>query len=192
MIEMMTLRKPLPVFSLKKIILLISLVFPLFLVSCSTPEPPRDEAGALRDLVRETRHSFENPLYKALNGNDGEEARDLLEKIRLELSVGRNPANYAAGLLDRDGVVVASVSSGSASPGIFFSRYESFRQAMTKRKILPVRFYLQGGDKLMTVMVPIQKGGSVHGVLAVAIFEGEMKDRWGLTEEGFLSLDFNR
>lgn len=192
MIEMMTSRKPLPSCSIKKIVLLVLGAFFLCLASCFDDQAPSDEAGALRELVRKTIHSFESPLLEALKGHNEEDVQDLLGKIRTEFSAGRDPANYAVGLLDKDGVVVASVSSGPASPGIFFSRYESFREVMKKKKIVSVRFYLQSGHKLMTIVAPVQNGASLQGILAVTILDAEMKNRWGITEEVFLSLNFNR
>jgi len=131
------------------------------------------------------------PVRRDLAAGDTAGLQVLLEGFRNEISRGRDRDRYAAGVLDGDGIVVAAASQGGSGKGIYFSRYELFRKVMKQRRIVPFRLYLQDGSRLMAVAAPLGEDGLAAGVLVLTFLSGELADRWGITEEEFLALEFD-
>ena len=73
-----------------------------------------------------------------------------------------------------------------------FYNYEVVQQALRTRKVTQQRLFLQNGSRLYVICIPLLKNDRIIGLLALALSASDAKNRWGLTEKEFLSLDFNR
>lgn len=165
-------------------------IFLFFIGACSAGPGSSDRAKAFQGLIRGEILSRVEPVRRDLTAGDTAGLQVLLEGFRNEISRGRDRDRYAAGVLDGDGIVAAA-SPGGSGKGIYFSRYELFRKVMKQRRIVPFRLYLQDGSRLMAVAAPLGEDGLAAGILVLTFLSGELADRWGITEEEFLALEFD-
>jgi hypothetical protein len=182
--------KKLPKFSRLWVVLLILLLG--FSVGCQTKEPPLSPAAArFKQEVKECINSVAKPLLGPLSKRDTVGIHAALKKTEpenLKLCV-RCP--FRMGVMDRNGNSLA-LYPPRKNANLDFYRYEVVQQALNDRKIAQRRLYLQDGSSLYVICVPLLKNDEVIGVLAVALSASEAKNKWGLTEKEFMSMDFNR
>lgn len=184
-------RRPASAGGTGKFLCLLPWIFLFFIVACSAGPGPSDRAKTFQGMIRQEILSRTEPIRRELAAGDTEGLQALLEGFRNDVSRGRDGGRYATGVLDSDGIVVAAASPGGSGKGIYFSRYEMFRKVMKQRRIVPFRLYLRDGGRLMAVAAPVGGGGSASGVLVLSFLSGELTDRWGITEEEFLALEFD-
>lgn len=182
--------KKLPKFFRLWVVLLILLLG--FSYGCQTKEPPLSPAAArFKQEVKECIGSVTKPLIGPLSKRDAAGIHAALKKTEpenLKLCV-RCP--FRMGVMDVDGTSLA-LYPPRKNANLDFYKYEVVQQALKDRKIAQQRLYLQDGSSLYVICVPLLKDYQVMGILAIALSASEAKNKWGLTEEEFMAIDFNR
>ena len=96
---------------------------------------------------------------------------------------------FSIGVLNRYGETLAIYPPRETTTN--FANYELVTKTVNTKQIQQQRFFLQDGAILYIVCAPISRADRVIGLAAVAINAEEAKQRWGLTEQEFLALNFN-
>ena len=65
------------------------------------------------------------------------------------------------------------------------------KKVLSKGRTRPIRLYLQGGDELWMVVVPLKVDGRVAGAALIS-FHGEwITSQWGISADQFMSLELD-
>ena len=151
--------------------------------------------AAFRQEIGETVQRLAPPLTLPLVRGDERAVQKALGTV-CDTGAGRlprKPVTCSMGVLNRDGLTVAlSRAAGSPREAFDYSRYESVSKALKKGKTMPARLFGPNRSVSYVVMVPLRHQGKVVGLLGLVFSPQELNARWGLTEEEFLSLNFNR
>jgi len=98
---------------------------------------------------------------------------------------------FTIAVLNRHGVVLTVYPQ---RPGYsrHYSDYQLAAKALEKEETWNGRLFLQDGTKLYSICEPLRKAGKVVGALVLTVSDCEVQQRWGISEEEFLALNFNR
>jgi len=174
-------------FGMFLLLLLLGLVF-----GCQAKEPPLSPAAAaFKKEIKECFGRLVQPLIEPVLKKDIAAIKTCLENTEPEALKLCRMCPFRMGVLDKKGNNLA-VHPPKKDGGMEFHSYEVVQQALKSRKITHQRLYLQDGSGLYVICAPLLKGEQTIGILAIAMSAAEAKSRWGLTEEEFLSLDFNK
>lgn len=174
--------------------LLILLLFLLLGLGfgCQTQEPPLSPAAArFKAEVKDCIHKLAQPLTGPVLSKDRATIIDTLRKTEPEAIKLCRMCPFRMGVMGPNGDTLAVYPPKNAA-SLDFYNYEVVQQALRTRKVTQQRLFLQNGSRLYVICIPLLKNDRIIGLLALALSASDAKNRWGLTEKEFLSLDFNR
>ncbi len=172
-------------------------VVPLLLLlglnyGCQTKEPPLSPAAAaFKQEIRECIGRLVKPLMQPIIKKDKAAINEALKKAEPEAIKLCRMCPFRMGVMNKNGDTLAVYPPRKEAHLDFYS-YEVVQQALKNRKIAQQRLFLQDGSSLYVICVPLLREEQVIGLLAIALSSTEARNRWGLTEQEFLALDFNR
>jgi hypothetical protein len=159
---------------------------------CGAKEPPLSPAAAaFKKEIRECIAMLAVPLTERVMKRDIPAIQVCLAQIEPEVIKLCRRCPFRLGVLDREGNTLA-VHPPKKTGDLDFYRYDVVQQALKEHRITRQRLFLQDGSKLYVVCAPLLQEQKTVGILAVALSADEARTRWGLTEEEFLVIDFNR
>ena len=162
----------------------------VILGGCGKKEVPLTKAGqkCKKALLAEM-----NELTTALTGSVAQEDWVTTEKI-LQTSFEKlqNEGIFAPeriAVLDRNGITQGGFPPRTIR-AMDFSSYQQARIVYEQKKITPTMLYLEG-NKIFVLIGPLLQKNQVIGA-ALMIFPDESLKKWQVSEQEFLSIDFNR
>lgn len=159
---------------------------------CQGKEPPLSPAAAsFKQEIKECLGRLVQPLMEPVLQRDTAAINETLKKTEPEAIKLCRMCPFRMGVMDKDGGTLA-VYPPQKDAHLDFHNYEVVKQALKNRKIAQQRLFLQDGSSLYVICVPLLKEKQVIGMLAIVLSSTEARNRWGLTEQEFLALDFNR
>jgi hypothetical protein len=159
---------------------------------CQTKEPPLSPAAAaFKQEVKECIGRLVEPLLEPVLKRDTAAINEALKKIEPEAIKLCRMCPFRIGVMDKNGETLA-VYPPQKNAHLDFHNYTVVQQAFKNRKIAQQRLFLQDGSSLYVICVPLLREEQMIGMLAIALSSTEAGKRWGLTEQEFLALDFNR
>ena len=98
---------------------------------------------------------------------------------------------FMIAIMDRKGTVL-TVYPPKKEYSRHYAQYKLVIQALERGESCHGQLFLQDGSKLYTICVPLQKENKTVGVIVLTTTEEEVKQRWGMSEQEFLAIDFNQ
>lgn len=166
----------------------------LVLTAACTPSAPAPSKAseAFRQEVLAARESLSAALMDAAARREQRAAGRILEQT---CSLARDSGRpFACGItvLDNHGITLASATPGATIRRLDYSRYEVVTRALTERKIVKTKLYLQDRSTLYVVAMPLERRGEILGLLVLAFDQSDLTGRLGLTEEEFHNVNLGR
>jgi hypothetical protein len=160
---------------------------------CALPESGQSAAVlSFKKEVEETREALLPSLIDAVANRDPRAVRLILDRQCALAGEKGRPFTCGITVLDLHGITLASVTPGETIKRLNYSRYEVVMQALKDKKIVTAKLYLQDGNALYVVGIPLAGSGKAQGLLVLTFDAGELKNRVGITEQEFLQVDLNR
>jgi hypothetical protein len=159
---------------------------------CQAKEPPLSPAAKsfkkeIRDCLQRLSPELATPLIK----RDVAALNEVLARVEPEASKLCRMCPFRMGVLDKAGETL-TVHPYKADAVGNFSNYEVVIKTLKDQQINQQRLFLQDGSQVFIVCDPIKQGSELVGILVLSMSAQEAKQRWGITEAEFLSLDFNQ
>lgn len=159
---------------------------------CQTQEHPLSPAAAsFKQEIKECIDRLAGPLLEPVLKRDTAAINETLKKTEPEAIKLCRMCPFRIGVMDKNADTLA-VYPPRKNKHLDFYNYEVVQQALKTRKIAHQRLFLQNGARLYAVCAPLVQKEQIVGLLAIALSADDARQRWGLTENEFLALDFNR
>jgi hypothetical protein len=160
---------------------------------CGKKESPAPKGGLeFKKQIGEMLQKLESLLLESASKEDRKTAETTLEKFASEAFQKNWVRPLLMGLIDKRGIVLARWPGPvSFDSGNDFAQYNAFKRVLKDRKIFQEKLFLQGGQNTLLLCVPLLRKGELEAILAFTFRPADLKEHMGLTEEGFLAMDFN-
>ncbi len=161
-----------------------------FSLGCQAkPVPLSTGALAFKKEVKACLDKLSVELVEPIAKRDLNGIKSTLQKIEPQAVKLCRMCPFSIGVLNRYGETLAIYPPRKVSTN--FSNYELVTKTINTKKIQQQRFFLQDGAIIYIVCAPIIRANQIIGMAAIAINAEEAKERWGITEQEFLALNFN-
>jgi hypothetical protein len=169
-------------------LLVLALLFP----ACQAKEPPLSPAAAsFKKEVKDCLDRLSAPLIEPVLKRDQAGMNEALKKTEPEAVKLCRMCPFRIAVLDQTGHAL-TVYPFKAEAVADFSNYELVQQIMKTRVVCQKQLFLQDGSKIYIICAPLKRQDELVGILAISLNADEAKNRWGLTEQEFQTIDFNR
>lgn len=159
---------------------------------CQSQEPPlRPGATEFKKEVLACIAKLKTDLVAPLEKRDIPALNDTLKEVEPQAIKLCRMCPFRIGILNHEGHTL-TVYPPKQDALANFSNYEVVIQTLKSRRISTQRLFLQNGSQVYIICVPLLKDDQVLGILAVAVSAEDAKQRWDMTAEEFLAIDFNR
>jgi hypothetical protein len=164
-----------------------------FCSGCTFTEPGQSKAAlSFKKEVKEAADALVPSLIEAISTRDSQAVRLILDR---QCALARDRSQpYTCGItvLDLHGITLASATPSETIRRLNYSRYEVVMDTLKGNKAITAKLYLQDGTVLYVVGIPLTRDGEAQGLLVLTFDARELKNRVGITEKEFLSVDLNR
>jgi hypothetical protein len=169
-------------------LLALALLFP----ACQAQEPPLSPAAAsFKKEIQDCLDRLTAPLIEPVVKRDQTGMNEALKKTEPDAVKLCRMCPFRIAVLDPTGHAL-TVYPFKADAVADFSNYELVQKVMKTRVVCQKRFFLQDGSQIYIICSPLKRQDELVGILAVSLKADEAQKRWGLTEQEFLTIDFNR
>jgi hypothetical protein len=186
-------RDPKIIFRFTVITVIALCVMILSIIGCKPEKPPgSDPAAAFKKEVQDMSWKLAPQLIESVSKKDAKAVHAILEKTCNDSL--REGKGLACGItvLDETGVTLTSLLPRAASTRVNYSRYKTVMQTLKTHKTAHSRLFLQDGSTIYAIGIPLIRDGRVIGLLGLNYNSREMNRKYGMTDQDFLALDFNR
>jgi hypothetical protein len=162
----------------------------VFLGGCQTEKPSLSkEAQALKKEMLQEMDKLMERVVEPVSKKDWKALRPILQTSYEEMKQGGNLVPTRIMVLDRKGI------SRAIYPPIKkarwdFSAYNYISDAYNNKKNVVFEGFLRGGE-LYGFFAPLLQNGKVIGGLSMAFSVKDIEEKWKISEEEFLSIDFH-
>lgn len=160
-------------------------------VGCRESKPLSPKAGAFRQQVLKVLDRLADPLAEPTSREDKKAIQGVLVRLFSVCADDCQGLLDNVVVLDKDGVTIA-VYPPEKLPMWNFSDYAAVKRAIQEKKPAQTILYRQNGTVISAICAPLLHQGQVEGVMVLVIESKKLKEKMGLTEQEFLSLDFSR
>lgn len=169
------------------------LCLPLAFLGCQTKEevPLSEGAVAFKKEVQQALAMLASDLAGPVAKSDVSLIRQSLKSKTPESLKLCRACPFMIGVLDRHGDVLA-IYPPKDNYSRYYSHYDMVTQALKHGKARHGWLFLSDGSKLYTICTPLRQAGRPVGLIVITTTEDEVKKRWGIAEDEFLAIDFNR
>jgi hypothetical protein len=162
----------------------------VMLFGCQASQPPLSPAAAsFKKEVKQCLTTLSASLVEPILKKDLNGIQAKLNEIEPQAVKLCRMCPFNIGVLNRYGETLAVHPPRDNRSN--FSGYNLVIKAINSKKIQQQRFFLQNGSELYIICDPILRDDQVIGLTAIAISAEEAKQRWGLTEKEFMTINFN-
>lgn len=159
-------------------------------LGCREAKPPLSpKAEAFKKEVQSLINRIAPPLVGPVAHKDREGVQKALVKAFSLCSTECEGVFYNVFILDQNAVLTA-VYPPAEVKRFQFSNYKAIEKAFKEKKPNQTILYQPDGTPNYIICVPLIQEGQVTGILALGFDGNQVKDKRGLTEQEFLSLDF--
>jgi hypothetical protein len=163
-----------------------------FAWGCQSQEPPlRPGAAEFKKEVLACITKLKTDLVAPLEKRDIPALNDTLKEVEPQAVKLCRMCPFRIGVLNHEGYTL-TVYPPKKDVIANFSNYEVVIQTLKSHRISTQRLFLQNGSQVYIICAPILKGDRVLGILALAVSDQDAKQRWDMTADEFLAIDFNR
>lgn len=162
----------------------------LFLGGCQTEEPPLSKRA--QDLKKEMLQEMDKitqRVVEPVSKKNWKALRPILKISYEEMEQGGKLVPTRIMVLDRKGISRA-IYPPLKKARWDFSSYNQIREAYDNKMNVGLRGYLRGG-KVYGFFVPLIQNSKVIGGVSMGFSSNEIEERWKISEDEFLSIDFN-
>jgi hypothetical protein len=164
----------------------------LALGGCQAKEPPlRPGAAQFKKEVKACIEKLQTSLVEPLSKKDLPAINETLKRVEPEAIKLCRMCPFRIGVMNHNGHTLAVYPPKEDAIGNF-SNYDVVIQTLNSRRTSQQRFFLQNHSQVYIICAPILKEDQVLGLVALAVSAEEAKQRWDMTAEEFLGIDFNR
>jgi hypothetical protein len=168
--------------------LLLVAVLQLITLGCREEKPLGDETARFKKEVLGEMDRLAESFTLPVAAGDERKVQALLATTETRL----DGQPFGLTILNANGVTLASTLRDEGAEALNFSRYRAVSRALKEGRVVHQMLYMQQGPELYVVCAPLFEAGEIQGVLAISFDSSEVKDRWGISEEEFLGMDFKR
>lgn len=177
------------------LIIMALIVCSSFLLGCKLKELPLSEnALVFQEEMRATIKKLSLPFTESASRGDLKGVEAALNKIYEDGEKSGQPLNYGLGVLDKNGVMLAGRYPGKPDWSFSlqnYSKYKVITQALKERKVIQTKLFMQNEPVLYVICVPLLREKKVEGLLIVGFSSSQMKEKLGISEEEFMTMNFN-
>jgi len=148
-------------------------------------------AAAFKQEVQQALVMLADDLVEPVAKSDVETIKAVLKQKMPESLKLCRACPFMIGILDRKGEVLA-IYPPKTNYSRQYSHYKLVVEALEKGTICQGRLFLADGAKLYTICSPLMRAGNAIGVIVLTTTDEEVKQRWAITEQEFLAIDFTR
>jgi hypothetical protein len=160
---------------------------------CQSQEAPLSPAAAaFKQEVTQALDMIAAALVEPVSKADVPAVNAALSEIMPDSIKLCRACPFMLAVLDSDGMVMALYPFRGHHSSKSYAQYKLVAEALKKRKVCHGRLFLQNGSKLYTICAPLIREDKPVGVIVLTTTEKEVQQRWGLNEEEFFAIDFNR
>ena len=164
----------------------------LVLGGCQAGEPPLTPAAAsFKKEVQDCLNRLSQGLAAAMVKRDVPALNETLKHLEPDTLKLCRMCPFRIGILDQTGNTLTVYPYKPEAIGDF-SNYEVVVRTLKNRQIHQQRFYLQDGSQMYIICVPLFQGENLQGIMALSLSAADAKSHWGLSEQEFMAIDFNR
>ncbi|MEW6387148.1 MAG: hypothetical protein AB1491_06505 [Thermodesulfobacteriota bacterium] len=163
----------------------------LLSLGCQAQEPPLSPAAALfKKEVKDCVNRLATALIQPVAAGNKAAILATLDKVEPETIKLCRMCPFITAVLNQQGDILATHPPRPHTTRNF-ADYKLVIKTINSKRIQQARFYLQNGQQLYIISVPLLQADRVIGIMAIAISAQEAKNRWDVTEKEFMTLDFN-
>jgi hypothetical protein len=154
---------------------------------CQEAKPP-SKAEAFSQEVQSVINRIAPPMVGPVARKDKEAVQEALVKAVSVCGEECQGLFYNVFILDQQGVLIA-VYPPAEVKHLQFSDYQTVKNAFAKKKPNLTALYQPDGTLTYIIYVPLIHEGQVVGILALGLEGNQVREKRGLSEQEFLSLD---
>lgn len=163
----------------------------LGITGCSPANSPlSQEAVAFKNEVGNILQQMQQLLAKPLAKGNIADIDMILQGISQKTPGLCINCPYRLAVLDNDGLLL-TIFPKNEIVGKNFSSYKPIKTALQKRKISQSRAFLADGFGLSYISAPLIHDKKVVGVVVLCLTPNDLQEKWHLSEQEFLTIDFN-
>lgn len=147
-------------------------------------------AAAFMREVQQALGMLAQELVGSVSRSDVAAINAKLKKIMPESLKLCRACPFMIGILDRKGNVL-TIYPPKEGYSRHYSDYKLVAHSLEKGKTCQGRLFLADGSKLYAICAPLREAGDSVGVIVLTTTDDEVKQRWGISEQEFLALDFD-
>jgi hypothetical protein len=160
---------------------------------CSAQEDPLSPgAAAFKQEVRQAIDMIAATVADPVAKGDAPAVKAAVSRVMPDSIKLCRACPFMLAVLDDDGAVLALYPPRQKDSTRRYSQYKLISQALKQGKFCHGRFFLQDRSQLYVICAPIFVEGKTVGVIVLTTTEDEVQQRWGISEEEFFAIDFNR
>ncbi len=172
----------------------------VLLSACTSNEPLRSEVQAFREQMLSDFNRLQSRLIPALEKDEPVTAAgEAIEKFLKELK-DNDRKIFGIGLLDTKGeyltgFVVEDITTGKLIKDKYkdmnFHSFKVVGQIVNSRKIMQEQLFLQDA-RILAIGFPVVNKDELLGILCFTFKSHELGQKWSISEEEFLQIDFGK
>ena len=171
--------------------LMLALLLLVVLGGCRASEPPlTPEAAAFKKEVQDCLDRLCQGVIEPIQKKDAKAISEVLKQLEPAALKLCRMCPFRIGILDKTGETLTVYPYKAEAMGNF-SNYEVVVQTLKNRQINQQRLFLQDGTQIYIICVPLSRGQDLVGMMVLGLSAEDAKQRWGLSEKEFLTLNFN-
>lgn len=160
--------------------------------SCGLKEPPLSPAAQkLKSEISKELKEASAALIQPLVGHNVEGANKVLAESFLRAEKTGAPLPAGMGVLDPAGFVLTRYPAVNGS-GEQFSDYRVFKEVTQTKRIGKQVLYRADGSQDYVILAPLLSGRNLVGLFALLLRVGEVQDKWQVSSQELLVMDFNK
>jgi hypothetical protein len=154
---------------------------------CQEAKPP-SKAKAFSQEVQSVINRIAPPLAGPVAQKDREAVQEALTKAFSVCAGACEGLFYKVFILDRQGVLLAVYPPAEVKQ-LQFSDYKAVTRAFAEKKPNQTVLYQPDGTLTYIIYVPLIHAGQAVGILGLGLEGNQVREKQGLSEKEFLSLD---
>jgi hypothetical protein len=163
----------------------------LTLSGCETKtESSRTAGNSLRNEITTVTTPLIENLIEPLAKRDRKGTRAVLRRAVSEIKEHPNFKSFSFAVLENHGITVAGRSEAETSGIQNYGNYKIVSRVLESKTTQQSTLYLQNGDKLFIICIPLKKESRLVGVLIVGMGSDKLR-KSGVSEEEFQAIDFS-
>jgi hypothetical protein len=130
-------------------------------------------------------------LMQPVGQRDVDAMNKALREGFLKAEKAGKPLPAGMGVLDPNGFILARYPAASGA-GEQFSDYQVFKEVMKTKRIGKQVLYRADGSQHYVILAPLLSESNLVGFFAIVFRAAELQDKWQVSGQEFMVIDFNK